>query len=168
MISRMNSALLLFSAGCSALTAAAGCGSTPKTLSVQASDVVSTTTPQSFPQIEGMVIISDGSGPVGYIPEGKVHPRTPEAVYAQNARTLIPVTLGDGTLVGYIAQGVPFIPLAEAKRPGFDVEDVRAQLQGGCEAQIGDPTFKQKYPLCPPPPPYEPPPGPSITTAIRG
>jgi hypothetical protein len=110
------------------------------------------TTSSPFPQIAGMTIVSDGNGPVGYALTDQVLPRSVEAIRAQNARTLIPVTLGDGTLVGYIAPGVSFIPLAEAQHPGFDIEAVRARLNGGCEPQIGDPTFKQKFPRCPPPP----------------
>jgi hypothetical protein len=151
MLSRLA---LLLSASCLALVVAAGCGSTPKTLSVGSSDVPSLTTTQqqAFPQIAGKLIVSDGSGPVGYIDEAQMRPATLAAANAQNAKTLLPVTLGDGTLVGYIAPEVPFIPLSEADQPGFDVEKIRAQLQGGCEPQIGDPTFKQEFPLCPPPP----------------
>ena len=152
MLSRLSSALLL-SASCLALVVAAGCGSTPKTVSVGSSDVASTTTQQqAFPQIAGKIIVSDGRGPVGYISEDQLRPKTLAEANAQNAKTLIPVTLGDGTLVGYMAAGVPFIPLAEASQPGFDVEKVRAQIEGGCEPQIGDPTFKQEFPLCPSPP----------------
>jgi hypothetical protein len=110
-----------------------------------------TTAPQAFPPIAGMIAISDGTRPVGYVPEDLFRLKTIAAIRAQNARTLIPVTLADGTLVGYIAQGVPFVPLAEVKKPGFDIEAVRARHFGGCEPQIGDPTFKQEFPHCPPP-----------------
>jgi hypothetical protein len=111
-----------------------------------------TTAPQALPQIAGMIAISNGTRQVGYVPEDLIRPKTFAAIRAQNARTLIPVTLADGTLVGYFAQAVGFIPLAEQKKPGFDIEAVRARQQGGCEPQIGDPTFKQEFPHSPPPP----------------
>ena len=49
---------------------------------------------------------------------------------------MLPVTNAQGTLVGYLPMGLPFIPLAEAQQPGFDVEAVRARYDGGCEPQI--------------------------------
>jgi hypothetical protein len=126
-----------------------------------------TTPPTHLPPISGMATITNGTRDVGYVPRALLQPTTIAAINAQNARTMLPVTLGDGTLVGYLALGLPFIPLEEAREPGFDVEAVRARANGGCEPQIGDPSFKQKYPLCPAPPPYEPPPGP-IDTATTG
>jgi len=112
-----------------------------------------------------MTVVSDGSGAVGYAPTDKLIPTTEQAILATNARTLVPVTAGDGTLIGYEAQGVGFIPLAEAQQSGFDIEAVRAKLDGGCEPQIGDPTFAQEYPLCAAPPS---PPGIDDTTTTGG
>ena len=105
---------------------------------------------EGFPPIRAMTVVSDGHRPVGYAPTARLIPRTSAAFNAMNARTLVPVTLADGTLVGYEADAVGFISLAAASRPGFDVEALRAQIQGGCEPQIGDPAFKQEFPLCPP------------------
>ena len=111
-----------------------------------------TTAPaRALAPIAGMTIVSDGNGPVGYALTDELMPRTIAAIRATNAKTLIPVTRANGTLVGYEAEAVGFIPLSVARAPNFDVEDLRAKLDGGCEPQIGDPTFKQKYPRCPPP-----------------
>ncbi len=65
-----------------------------------------------------------------------------------NAKTLWKVTDYDGNLVGYVAPDVPFIPLSAAAAPGFDIEKVRAARNGGCEDQIGDPSFRQEFPPC--------------------
>ncbi len=65
-----------------------------------------------------------------------------------NARTTFPVVDADGRLVGYLAPDVPFIPRAVVEAPGFDIEKVRAARNGGCEDQIGDPSFKQEFPPC--------------------
>jgi len=99
-----------------------------------------------------MTVVSDGRGPVGYVLSDQLMPRSIAAIDATNAKTLIPVTNADGKLVGYEAEALGFIPLSVAQKPSFDVEALRAKQNGGCEPQIGDPTFKQEYPRCHPPP----------------
>jgi hypothetical protein len=144
--------------------------SQPSTSEVRVQDdptsSTTTTSTKSLPPMDGMETVSDGTHDVGYVPSALVHPKSIAAIEATNARTMFPVTNAQGTLVGYLALGLPFIPLAEAQQPGFDVEAVRAKSNGGCEPQLGDPTFKQKFPRCPPLPVEEPPPGSETTTTV--
>lgn len=151
--SRLNSVL----AGLAvlALLVAAGCGSASaqtesiKTRSAGAASVTTVPTAR-LPQVEGMTIIDDSRGNnVGYVPTDEVLPKSIEAVNQLNARTMIPVTDAAGTRVGYYAFVVGFIPLATADAPGFDVEKVIADSQGGCEPPIGNPNFKEEFPTCP-------------------
>jgi len=74
---------------------------------------------------------------------------TIKATRSINVRTLVPVKLADGKVVGYFAFAYGFIPKAQADQPNFDVETLRAKRYGGCEPQIGDESIKQKYPVCP-------------------
>src|SRR4051794_12009738 len=94
------------------------------------------------------VIASESGGAAGYVRTSYL--RMPYAEYQQtvNARTMWPVTDAAGTVVGYIAPDVPFIPLADVRQPDFDIEKVRAAREGGCEEQVGDPNFKQEFPPC--------------------
>ena len=95
-----------------------------------------------------MMMVDGGHGPVGYAPTAALEPQSIKAAMATNARTLVRVTNLHGVLVGYEAQTVGFIPLSVARKPGFDVEALRAASQGGCEPQIGNPNFKQEFPRC--------------------
>jgi hypothetical protein len=109
---------------------------------------VTTTVPCCNKPLPGMTVVDGGDGPIGYAPTALLMPRSIRDVIATNARTLVPVTNSRGVLVGYEAQAVGFIPLSVARKPGFDVEALRAAGQGGCEPQIGNPNFTQEFPRC--------------------
>jgi len=146
----MKSALVC--AGClAAMVTAAGCGSSPsKAVSVKATPAARAAAASvELPALPGMATITDGNRQVGYVPMDELKPPTIEAAKKVTARTLLRVTDADGGLVGYMAPDLPFISLAEANAPGFDVEAARAKKFGGCEPQVGNPDFKQAYPLCP-------------------
>jgi hypothetical protein len=85
---------------------------------------------------------------VGYVKLSDIRQRPDEYRKDVNARTLWDVTDAEGTVVGYMAPDVPFVSLADAHAPGFDVEKLRADHYGGCEPQVGDPSFVQEFPLC--------------------
>jgi hypothetical protein len=114
------------------------------------SDVPAAAQPRSSPDPALVPVGNEDGQFVGYVRRSDIEvPSSLDRYYATvNARTLWHVTDIDGKLVGYIAPDVPFVPLAVAQAPAFDIEKVRADRNGGCEDQIGDPTFRQEFPRC--------------------
>ena len=117
---------------------------------VRTGEPVSTTVEVGLRAIPGMMAVADESGhPVGYVRRSDIDIPFREYAKRVNAQTMFPVTDAEGTIVGYLAPDVPFIPLSVVQAPGFDIEKVRAAREGGCEMRVGDPNFTQEFPLCP-------------------
>src|SRR5262249_32275582 len=89
--------------------------------------------------------VSEAGTFVGFVRQSDVMMPPKRFFETVNAQTLWPVTDYDGKIVGYVAPDVPFVSLAVAQQPGFDIEKVRAARNGGCEDQIGDPAVKQEF-----------------------
>ncbi len=107
-------------------------------------------TTASMPRVKrGTIRVGSEDGRfVGYIPSADIEMDPRVYMKVVNARTMWPVTDDDGAIVGYLAPDVPFVPLSVVQAPGFDIEKVRADREGGCEDQIGDPSFHQEFPPC--------------------
>ncbi len=111
--------------------------------------IASPTSVGGLRSIRGKQVVANEQGqPVGYLDQSLIAMPPKEFDKRVNARTMWPVTDAHGAIVGYLAPDVPFLPLAVVNAPGFDIEKVRAARFGGCENRIGDPTFKQEFPLC--------------------
>ncbi len=127
---------------------------TASRISVVGQPKATTSTTAALQGKNGYTILADGNGNrVGYVSDALLHPRTPEDFKRITPQTLLPVTNDRGALVGYFAYAYGFVPLSTAARPHFDIEDLRAEQNGGCEPVIGSRSNHYKYPICPEPPP---------------
>src|SRR5437879_6280854 len=68
--------------------------------------------------------VSEDGRFVGFVRQSDVMMPPKRYYETVDARTLWRVTDYDGKLVGYVAPDVPFVPLAVAEAPGFDIEKV--------------------------------------------